>query len=155
MVENGHENGRLSERGDLSVQQAGLSLEEIENDRWGDAPPGATRLVAAVHALRRAPVRTLSAEDLRLLIGQQVGLQVLLPDALARLERNPLVEADLYPGDLLSAALRLPTSFWATHEAQRAQMRSVVEQAVAALGEPTDPVDTELLTRARAFLAAP
>jgi hypothetical protein len=147
MAEGGQADGTPWERADLS-------LEQIENDRWGDAPPGATRLVASVHALRRVPIGALNVEDLRLLIGQHTGLQVLLPQALALLERDPLVEGDLYPGDLLSAALHVPAPYWEAHKAERVRMRSVAEQAVAALTEPADPVDAELLARTRAFVTA-
>ncbi|MFD4693904.1 contact-dependent growth inhibition system immunity protein [Streptomyces sp. NPDC058463] len=51
-------------------------LEELERDR-GQAPsPDATRLIATAHALRSRPVGTLTVEDLRLLIGQDIGLPV-------------------------------------------------------------------------------
>ncbi|MEU4507045.1 contact-dependent growth inhibition system immunity protein [Streptomyces sp. NPDC024089] len=52
------------------------SLEELERDRWQAPPPDATRLIATAHALRSRPVGTLTVEDLRLLIGQDIGLPV-------------------------------------------------------------------------------
>jgi hypothetical protein len=137
--------------GDPASAPADLSLEQIEGDPWGDAEPGATRLIAAVHALRRVPVAALTVEDLRLLIGQRTGLDVLLPLALGYLDGDPLVEGDLYPGDLLSAVLQVPAEFWADHPAQLSRMRAVAERAVAALASPADPVDAELLARAQAF----
>src|SRR5690349_12082144 len=88
------------------------SLEQIEGDRWGGPPAAATALVSAVHALRRTPVAELRVGDLRLLIGQRVGLPVLVPVALQALRSDPLVEGDYYPGDLLAAVLRIEPSFW-------------------------------------------
>src|SRR5690242_9126820 len=44
------------------------SLEQIDDTPWGDPPAGATRLVAAVHRLRRVPIGRLDTEALRLLI---------------------------------------------------------------------------------------
>jgi hypothetical protein len=82
------------------------SLEDIEGSDWGDAPPDATRLIATVYALRRRPITELTVEDLRILLGQGVGVAVLLPIAIDRLESDPLAEGDFYPGDLLVAALR-------------------------------------------------
>jgi hypothetical protein len=67
-----------------------LSLEEIDGTPWGDPPPDATRLVATVHRLRRVPVGHLDAEGLRLLIGQQEGLDVLVPLAVEKLAVDPL-----------------------------------------------------------------
>ncbi|NMO52071.1 hypothetical protein HH310_12790 [Actinoplanes sp. TBRC 11911] len=104
------------------------SLEEIEEDYWGDPPAGATRLVATVHGLRRRPVGSLDTEDLRVLIGQKVGLGALLPLALDRLEEDPLAEGDFYPGDLLVAVLRVPRDYWAGHPEQHVRVNGVVER---------------------------
>jgi hypothetical protein len=102
------------------------SLEQIEGDSWGDPPPGATALIATVHELRRKPVGALSAEDLRVLIGQKLGLDVLVPCALARLEREPLLEGDYYPGDVLVAVLGVPSSYWLANPALLATLEKVV-----------------------------
>jgi hypothetical protein len=107
------------------VQGSEQSLEEIEGDVWGDPPAGATRLTATVHELRRRPVEQLGVEDQRVLIAQQVGLDVLVPLALARLEENPLAEGDFYPGDLLVAVLRVPPPYWQSHPDEAARLRTV------------------------------
>jgi hypothetical protein len=57
----------------------GRSLEEIENDRWGDPPADATRLISTAYSLRTRPVGALDAEGLRLLISQQIGQDALVP----------------------------------------------------------------------------
>jgi hypothetical protein len=107
------------------------SLDDIEGTTWGPAPEDATTLVAKVHELRRKPVGELTPEDLRLLLGQQVGVDVLLPRALDVLRRDPLIEGDFYPGDLLASVLRLPQSYWRQHgdwvEAVKAMLNSIVE----------------------------
>jgi len=64
-----------------------------------------TGLTAKVARLRRQPLQSLGVEDLRMLIGQEVGLAHLIPLALDVLEANPLAEGALYPGDLLSNVL--------------------------------------------------
>ncbi|MCX4231305.1 MULTISPECIES: contact-dependent growth inhibition system immunity protein [Streptomyces] len=66
------------------------SLEEIERDRWPAPPQDATRLVATAHALRRRPIGELAVEDMRLLIGQDIGLPCLLPLALEVLRGDPM-----------------------------------------------------------------
>ncbi|MDT8909991.1 contact-dependent growth inhibition system immunity protein [Amycolatopsis sp. PS_44_ISF1] len=91
-----------------SHRRESLSLEQIEDSYWGDPPADATRLVATAHALRRRPIGTLDVEDLRLLLGQQEGVEVLTPLALTKLEGNPLAEGDFYPGDLFEAVLKNP-----------------------------------------------
>lgn len=81
------------------------SLEQLDRERWGEAPPGATGLVEDVHRLRRVPVRDLSNEDLRLLLGQTIGAEWLIPRAFDRLDGDPLA-GDWYPGDQLRASCR-------------------------------------------------
>ncbi|WP_406643133.1 contact-dependent growth inhibition system immunity protein [Amycolatopsis sp. WGS_07] len=92
-----------------------LSLQQLENSARADPPTGATRLIETVHRLRRKPIALLTAEDVRLLLGQRVGVPFLVPRALAMLEQDPLREGDLYPGDLLASTLRVPPSHWQTH----------------------------------------
>ncbi|WP_328876409.1 contact-dependent growth inhibition system immunity protein [Streptomyces sp. NBC_00287] len=88
------------------------SLEELERDRWPAPSTDATRLVATVHALRRRPIGELTVEDMRLLIGQDIGLPYLLPLALEVLRDNPMAEGDMYDGDLLSAVLTRNPAVW-------------------------------------------
>jgi hypothetical protein len=115
------------------VQGTEQSLEQIEGDFWGDPPADATRLTATVHALRQRPVGQLGIEDLRVLIAQQVGLDVVLPLALARLEQDPLAEGDFYPGDLLAAVLRVPQAYRRSHPDEAARLRTIA--ASVDLGE--------------------
>src|SRR5947209_14425970 len=89
-----------------------LTLEQIDGQVWGNPPADASRLVQTVHALRHKPVRQLGAEELRVLVSQQVSPDVLVPRALDLLEQNPLAEGDYYPGDLLVATLKLPADLW-------------------------------------------
>lgn len=103
-----------------------LSLEQLEGTAWGPPPAGATALVATVHELRRKPVRVLSAEDLRVLIAQRVGLEVLIPRALDRLEHEPLLEGDYYPGDVLVAVLGVPSEYWSDHRPQLDRVDSII-----------------------------
>ncbi|MGW0578108.1 contact-dependent growth inhibition system immunity protein [Streptomyces sp. NPDC002920] len=88
------------------------SLEELERDRWSTPSAEASRLVATVHALRRRPIGELTVEDMRLLIGQDVGLAYLLPLALEVLRDDPMAEGDMYEGDLLSAVLTRSPAVW-------------------------------------------
>lgn len=87
------------------------TLEELEGDRWGP-PTFDSHLVTECHRLRKVPLEQLTAENLRIMIGQKIGLPHLMPLALNRLEENPFTEGDFYPGDLLLAVLRAGSDFW-------------------------------------------
>jgi len=60
------------------------------------------------------PLEELTPEDLRLLVSQNIGLDIVLPVALSLLEANPLESGDLYTGDLLVAISRVEESAWKT-----------------------------------------
>ena len=117
-----------------------MSLEQIEGDAWGDAPADATGLMTTVHRLRRKPVGALSSEDLRVLIAQQVGLDVLIPRALAELELDPLLEGGYYPGDVLVATLKAPVAYWSAHSEELGRLDAVA----AAVAEPDADLATDI-----------
>jgi hypothetical protein len=106
--------------------QNGLSLQQIEGDDWGEPPADATRLVRTAHQLRHTPIGELDAEDLRLLITQRMGLDVLVPRTLTLLEQNPLLEGDFYPGDVLAAILKVPPSYWSANPTQLARVEHII-----------------------------
>ena len=49
------------------------------------------------------------------MIGQNIGLDYLMPIAIEQLQRNPLAAGDFYPGDLLEKVLQVQADFWLTH----------------------------------------
>ncbi|MFD8928864.1 contact-dependent growth inhibition system immunity protein [Streptomyces mirabilis] len=102
------------------------SLEELERDRWPAPPTDATRLIATAHALRSRPVGTLTVEDLRLLIGQDIGLAVLLPLAVEVLRDNPLAEGHMGEGDLLRAVLTRTPAVWSVYPDLARQLTFIV-----------------------------
>jgi len=116
-----------------------MSLEELEGDYWS-GPTSPTTLVASVHRMRKLPLRDLRTEDLRVAIGQEVGLAHLVPLALATLEQDPFAEGDYYPGDLLSAvANKVGPSFWREEQDLAQRFRRILEQSLARISEAEPP----------------
>jgi hypothetical protein len=91
--------------------------------------------VRTAHALRRKPIGTLDAEALRLLISQNIGVEVLVPRAMTFLREDPLTEGDYYPGDLLGAVLAVSTDFWSRHR----DLADEVEHIAASVPEEDLP----------------
>jgi hypothetical protein len=87
------------------------SLQELENSNWGE-PTYQSGLVVTCHRLRRKPLSDFTPADLRVMIGQSIGLRFLMPLAIEKLELNPFAETSLYPGDLLSVVLKVGHHFW-------------------------------------------
>ncbi|MFD6220426.1 contact-dependent growth inhibition system immunity protein [Nocardia asteroides] len=82
-----------------------VTIEQVDGP-WPEPGGDESRLIRTVYRLRKVPIRNLTAEDLRVLVAQQVSLQIVFPRALEELARNPLASGDFYPGDLLVATLR-------------------------------------------------
>ena len=120
------------------------TVEEIEGVSWPAATPTDTFLVRRCTALRRTPLAELTTEDLRIMLGQRVGVPILQPLAVEALVADPLAEGDLNRGDLLETVLRLPASAW--RPADRARL-------VAALRAANLPDDPALRSAVNAFSA--
>lgn len=84
-----------------------MSLEQLEKDVWPE-PDYNSHLVTTCHKLRKKRLSDFSVEDLRIMIGQGIGLKFLLPKAVDILEENPFAEGDFYAGDLLLAVAKSP-----------------------------------------------
>ncbi|WP_339303472.1 contact-dependent growth inhibition system immunity protein [Paenibacillus sp. FSL R5-0519] len=101
------------------------TLEELEGEYWSE-PNFTSSLVIQVHKLRKKPLCELNNEDLRLLIGQQMSLTVLLPLALERLIENPLRSGNLYTGDLFCAVLQVRKEYWKEHKELNNELDEVI-----------------------------
>lgn len=89
------------------------TLESLEKKMW---PPidneEGSNLVKTCHALRKKQLRDFSVEDLRIMIGNNIGLEFLIPLALDVLKDNILAEGNLYEGDLLKSILTSDKKYW-------------------------------------------
>jgi hypothetical protein len=105
------------------------TLEELDGQRW--APPDVeTSLAQTVHRLRRVPLGRFEPRDLWIMIGQGVGLPYLIPKALALLERDAFVEADLSTGDLLIQVFGVDDAFWQHSPELRRRAVAVLDTAL-------------------------
>lgn len=71
-----------------------------------------SNLVKRCTELSSQSLNEYSVEDMRVMISQQIGLDFLVPLALDQLNTNILSEGDYYPGDLLTAVLKIDKVFW-------------------------------------------
>lgn len=117
----------------LSKLDLNKSLQELENCDWGE-PSYDSHLVVTCYKLRRVPLKLLSTENLRILIGQNIGLKFLIPLALEHLHRQPLAQGDFYPGDLLVALLHVEANFWTLHPNYCEEIHQIV-QIVLLMGQ--------------------
>lgn len=87
------------------------TLETLEKDTWQESAFD-SQLIRKTTALRKIPLASFSVEDLRIIIGQHMSLDYLIPLALEKLAENLLAEGDYYKGDLLKSVQSVPVEFW-------------------------------------------
>lgn len=110
------------------------SLEQLENDIWPE-PDVHTTLIDTCHRLRRIPIDALSAGDVRMLLGQRIGVRHLVPVAIQLLNADPMLEATFYPGDLLTAVLRADANYYRGFPKLRNQLISIASRARRSISE--------------------
>jgi CDI immunity proteins len=109
------------------------SLQELENKDWGE-PTYDSHLVTTCYKLHRVPLKLFNIENLRIMIGQCIGLEFLVPLALEQLNLRPLAHGDFYVGDLLVALLRVERNFWDQHPDYCSEVNKIV-QLVLLMGQ--------------------
>ena len=129
------------------------SLEQIENDYWGK-PTYPSNLVKTCHKIRTIPLKDLSVEHLRMAIGQKISLPILIPLAIQRLLREPLVEGHFFKGDLLQNVLRCD-EYFSSNKEPRIELLEICQKALILLhNEKLDEVPVEVHNQIKDFINA-
>jgi hypothetical protein len=115
------------------------TLDELDPPAWGE-PKCDSYLTTTSHSLRRKPLVDFTTEDLRIMIGQGIGLRWLVPLALDLLEKDPLAAGDFYSGDLLAAVLRVRQAFWSQETECHARAKAVVARVSGVTKELSEAV---------------
>jgi len=134
------------------------TLEQLEDEYWAE-PTFHSHLVIECHRMRKIPLRDLTDENLRMAIGQKMGLQYLLPLAIEQLNENPLASGDLYDSDLLSNIFTLPASVWGERRDLREKLLAIANRFFPmAENHPESEhqtIDPEIRAEYDRFLARP
>lgn len=101
------------------------TLENLEREYWGEAESD-SHLVKTCHKLRKKPLSDFGTEDLRIMVGQNIGLKFLVPLALEKLEKNIFAEGDFYQGDLLESVLKSDKEFWSKESEIFASLEAII-----------------------------
>jgi len=97
------------------------SLQNLEKDDWGISTYP-SHLVTHCHELRKAPLNEFTIEDLRIMIGQSIGLTYLIPLALEKLQENILAEGNCYP----KSVINIDSHFWVTNKELHTQLKQLI-----------------------------
>lgn len=130
-----------------------MCLDDIEGVDWGE-PEYDSNLVVTCHKLRKKPVSEFTVADLRIMIGQDISSEILIPIALNRFSEDPLICGDFYDGDLLSVVSRLPPAYWSQHRNQHQESLRIAGIALGRLRSEEDP-DRRLIAELEAIVSKP
>jgi hypothetical protein len=117
------------------------TLQELDGEDWGE-PTLDSHLMTECTRLRRVPLCEFTTENLRIMIGQQIGLEFLIPLAIQRLREDPFAEGGFYPGDLLQDVVRADSRFLVSHPDLRREIAEIVSCAFASL-QSLEEIDRE------------
>ena len=79
------------------------------------------------HELRKLSLDNFTTEDLRIMIGQEIGLHYLIPLAIETLTNDLFAEGDMYEGDLLKNVLEVDTEFWDDNKDHWLQLNDIIK----------------------------
>ncbi len=127
------------------------TLTELENNDWGD-PQYTSEIITKCYQLRKKPLLNFTKEDFRLMLGQNISLEHLVPIALSHLENDPLTESGLYSGDLLVNILRLNPVYWDNYPQKRIQLETILQRVMALPQGLDDTTDDTLNYAIKAYL---
>jgi hypothetical protein len=103
------------------------TLNQLEGSISPPIPKDSSSLICTCYNLRKKKIGTFSVEDYRILIGQDIGLNYLIPLALKILEQNILAEGDYYEGDLWKSVLSCSKEFWGANSELKSQLIRLFE----------------------------
>lgn len=118
------------------------SLESLEKESWGEIPKDESYLVTTCHKLRKKQLREFDIEDLRIMIGQNIGLKFLVPIALKKLDKNILAEGHLYEGDLLKMVLLSDQDYWKTEKENWTKMCALFRNRITEIEKEAAEYET-------------
>jgi CDI immunity proteins len=101
------------------------NLEQLEKDIW-ENPIGETFLITRCCELRKKKLEDFTIEDLRIMIGQSIGLQYLIPIANEKLRHNPMAKGDFFEGDLLQKVLNVDLDFWVENKQYWVELKKII-----------------------------
>ncbi len=106
------------------------SLESLEKKTWPAlSSDEGSYLIRTCNSLRKKQLQDFTTEDLRIMIGQEIGLYFLMPLAIETLTDNLFAEGDYYEGDLLKIVIDVDTKFWDDNKDYWQQLNELIKNS--------------------------
>jgi len=112
-----------------------------------DNGPYPTSMVEKANKALKKPIQELTSSEIRLLIGQNMGLEYVVPLALEILASDPMIDATYYPGDLLSTCLNADREFWQ----KNSDLRKALTVTAISAQSSDGAIDTKIFSEIAGF----
>jgi hypothetical protein len=138
--------------GDIQMKKGvhDKSICELEGWNWKDpipTPGDSSGTELRFYRLHRTPIKDLEVGDLRFLIGQNSALEYLVPLAFDWLRKDPFLDSEYYPGDLLCSLFLIndEPNYWTSHADQRELLVKMYEEQKGRL--PTEEMSFDSMKK--------
>jgi len=115
------------------------SISQLEGWKWKNEIP--TReshggIECRFYELHNKPISELDLSDIRFLIGQNSGLEYLVPIAINKLKEDVFIEVEYYPGDLFCSLLLINNepNYWKFHPKEKQDLIDIYTEQKRNLG---------------------
>jgi hypothetical protein len=115
------------------------SISELEGWKWKGVIPNRethSGVECRFFELHNKPISKLDIYDIRFLIGQNSGLEYLVPYALKKLKEDVFLEVEYYPGDLLCSLFLINNepNYWKSHTKEKQELIDLYTEQKKNLG---------------------
>ena len=130
-------------------KQMNKSISELEGWKWKGVIPNKethSGTECRFYELHNKPISELDIYDIRFLIGQNSGLEYLVPYALNKLKEDIFLEVEYYPGDLLCSLLQINNepNYWVSHYEVKQDLINLYTEQKKQLGSIDAPEDIKI-----------
>jgi hypothetical protein len=103
-----------------------------------------SNLVKRCYDLANKKLKLFSVGDLRIMIGQNLGLEYLIPMALQVLENDAFIEGDFFEGDLLLNVMRIDNLYWKSNPNYKRKLLEIYRSNLNSLEKVDNITQKEL-----------
>jgi hypothetical protein len=118
------------------------NLATLDPDTWESGDFEVSDLMMAFRVSSK-PVRRLKPGELLFLIRNNLSLEITVPLAYAKIEKDPFLEAAEYPGDLLTALMQASERIWRDNHDWWLVMIGVLEKAVGIINRHMEEAENK------------
>ena len=110
------------------------TIEELDGDVW-TSPGYDSHLGKRVFELRKTGLSAFNMDDCRLMVGQGMSLEHVVPQALALLAVEPSSDDEVYPYALWEKLCEVDAAFWEARDALYQELRGLAQKTIGDLEE--------------------